>query len=440
MAGRGTCAIGLLAAAGALVNASATEAETLRSETPLQRDARLLANTTAELNRAIDRWRRRGDPTTGPPPRAVQRAALRQQRLIIRLSSDPRRAEEVVSRTRGRIRKHVRASMRARLVLFEMGLPSPQPLRSFRAGTPLPAGELLAYYREAQRRFGVGWHVLAAVNFVESGFGRIRTPSSAGALGPMQFMPPTWKAYGFGGDVFHARDAIIGAANYLRASGAPGDYWGALYNYNHSDSYVEAVLRYAGLMKQDIRAFYALYSWQVFVRTPSGLTRLAAPGARPSREVVKCCAWAAQAEPVGPPLLPLTPTRPRLIPRHGILQSAVTARDSPPGVRARANVRLLLAGPTVPATGERALARLLGRTQCCSLQAAGARTRQARAPPDHPGSAMLPSRWRAGTQSAAGSGPLPRRDLRPKVSVPSGRAGGPAQSPASTDHSRRPAS
>jgi hypothetical protein len=432
MAGKGTCAIGLLAAAGALLSASATGAGTVRSETPLQRDARVLAKTTAELHRAIDRWRRRGDPAVGGPPQAVERAALEQQRLVIRLSSDPVQAEEVVSRTQGRVRRHVQASVRARLVLLEMGLPSARPLRSFRAATPLPAGELLAYYREAQRRFGVGWHVLAAVNFVESGFGRIRTPSSAGALGPMQFMPPTWEAYGFGGDVFKARDAIMGAANYLRASGAPRDYWGALYNYNHSASYVEAVLRYAGLMKWDVRAFYALYSWQVFVRTPSGLRRLATPLPPANRGVVRCCLPRVPQPqaPVGPPLLPPVFIRVPVTAREAILPSAVTAHDSAPGVRARANARLLLAGPAVPARGERPFARLRGRPQCCSLRAVRARTRQARAPPASAGSATLPLRRRTGMQSAAGSGPLPRRDLRPKVSVPSGRAGGPAQSSA----------
>jgi membrane-bound lytic murein transglycosylase B len=139
---------------------------------------------------------------------------------------------------------------------------------------------LLRYYRQAQRRFRVGWYVLAAVNFVESGFGRIRSPSWAGALGPMQFLPATWRAYGLGGNVYKPRDAILGAANYLRASGAPRDYRGALYAYNHSQSYVEAVLRYAERMKRDLRAFYAYYSWQVFVRTPSGLRRLTGPGLR----------------------------------------------------------------------------------------------------------------------------------------------------------------
>jgi membrane-bound lytic murein transglycosylase B len=274
MAGRGRCAIGVGAAAMLLAAAPVTTA----ARTTVQQDARVLAQTTTELYRLIDFWRAAGDPSVERLPQPVELAALRQQRLLLRLGFHPRRADAVVARLRGPVRQHVRATIRARRALGRMGRPRPRPVREFRTGAPLPAGELLSYYRQAQRRFGVGWHVLAAVNFVESAFGRVRSPSSAGALGPMQFMPLTWRAYGLGGNVFEPEDAIMGAANYLRASGAPRDYWRALYAYNHSGSYVEAVLRYAAQMKRDIRSFYTYYSWQVFVRTPAGLRRLTGPG------------------------------------------------------------------------------------------------------------------------------------------------------------------
>ena len=273
MAGRARCAIGLTAAAAALLALPAADASTAS----VHRDAQALATTTTELRRLIDMWRDGGDPSVGGPPGPVERAALAQQRLFIRLSLDPRRAEAVVGRLRGPVGQHARATLRARLALGRMTT-APRRQWALRTGRPLPADLLMRYYRQAQRRFGVGWHVLAAVNFVESAFGRVRSPSSAGALGPMQFMPLTWSAYGLGGNVFRARDAIMGAANYLRASGAPRDYWGALYAYNHSGSYVEAVLRYAAQMKRDLRSFYAYYSWQVFVRTPFGLRRLTGPG------------------------------------------------------------------------------------------------------------------------------------------------------------------
>ena len=105
-----------------------------------------------------------------------------------------------------------------------------------------------------------------AGNFVESSFGRLRNESVAGARGPMQFMPATWAAYGLGGDVRDPRDAILGAANYLHANGAPGDEARALYHYNPSRLYVSAVRRYTRRIRADERMYYALYSWQVFYR------------------------------------------------------------------------------------------------------------------------------------------------------------------------------
>jgi membrane-bound lytic murein transglycosylase B len=136
------------------------------------------------------------------------------------------------------------------------------------------------YYRGAQRRFGVGWPVLAAINFVESAFGRLRNSSAAGAQGPMQFIPSTWEAYGLGGDINDPHDAILGAANYLRANGAPGRLREALYRYNPSALYVNAVLAYTERIRRDPRAFLAYYSWQVFVRAPDGTRRITGPRPR----------------------------------------------------------------------------------------------------------------------------------------------------------------
>jgi hypothetical protein len=270
----------VLASLGLLLATPSAIATTGARDSALERDARALVTSTTRVHRVVERWRAQEDPSTRRPPLAVELAALAQQRLVIRLTAEPRRAEAVLARVRGPLRSHVVATVRARLALLRLGHGPPRPLRAFRTGRPLPPDVLLRYYRQAQRRFGVGWHVLAAVNFVESAFGRLRSPSWAGALGPMQFLPSTWRAYGLGGNVHDPRDAILGAANYLRASGAPRDYRRALYAYNPSSSYVEAVLRYAERMRRDRRAFYAYYSWQVFVRTPSGLRRLTGPGLR----------------------------------------------------------------------------------------------------------------------------------------------------------------
>jgi membrane-bound lytic murein transglycosylase B len=119
--------------------------------------------------------------------------------------------------------------------------------------------------------------VLAAINFVESAFGRVGSASESGARGPMQFMPATWRAYGMGGDIDDDRDAILAAANYLKRSGAPRDLDRALYAYNHSTSYVRAIRRFAARMRADERTFKTYYAWQVFVRTASGMRRITGP-------------------------------------------------------------------------------------------------------------------------------------------------------------------
>src|SRR5204863_3612947 len=174
------------------------------------------------------------------------------------------------------IARQVRTNLTAKRELWRL-TPSTHR-RRFRTGPALPPAKLLRYYREAERRFGVRWSVLAAVNLVESAFNKLRNNSATGAQGPMQFMPATWRAYGLGGDVHDPHDAILGAANYLHANGAPRDLERALHGYNPSSGYVDAVLRYARRLGADRYAFYELYSWQVFVRTPGGDRRVTGPG------------------------------------------------------------------------------------------------------------------------------------------------------------------
>jgi membrane-bound lytic murein transglycosylase B len=235
-----------------------------------------LTQTQRALDRAVDAWREDGDPNSGPPPDEVTLYALDQQRVHLLLSNRPQLAREVLARMPGRVAAHARATIRARRKLAPLA--TPQRPQRFRTGRPEPAGVLLRHYRKAERRFGVSWRVLAAVNFVESAFGRMRNSSTAGAQGPMQFIPSTWSAYGMGGDIRDPHDAILGAANYLHASGAPRDYRSALYAYNPSSLYVDAVLGYADRIRRDPRNFFAYYAWQVFVRTPQGTRRITGPG------------------------------------------------------------------------------------------------------------------------------------------------------------------
>jgi hypothetical protein len=117
----------------------------------------------------------------------------------------------------------------------------------------------LSLYRAAAQRYGLDWALLAAIGKVECDHGRDPDPSctrpgamnGAGAGGPMQFLAGTWAAYGVDGDGdgvksrWDPADAIYGAANYLRASGAPADPRRAIFAYNHAGWYVDEVLRIA---------------------------------------------------------------------------------------------------------------------------------------------------------------------------------------------------
>jgi hypothetical protein len=243
---------------------------------PIPRDPAQLAvrleQTTRDLDVSIDVWRASG---ARRPSEDVTLYALYQQRIVILLTEKPALARQVLARLPSSEARPLRSELTGRRGLGKLS--KPRPLSAFRTGPAAPAASLLGDYRVAQRRFRVAWNVLAAVNFVESAFNKLRNSSTAGAQGPMQFIPSTWRAYGLGGNVHDPHDAILGAANYLHANGAPGNYPRALYHYNPSRYYVDAVLRYARLIGSDPRAFYVLYSRQVFVRTPHGLVRLTGP-------------------------------------------------------------------------------------------------------------------------------------------------------------------
>ena len=110
---------------------------------------------------------------------------------------------------------------------------------------------LLPIYRAASERYGIPWEILAAINSIETEYGRNLAVSSAGALGWMQFMPGTWATYGVDANRDGRRDpndpvdAIFAAARYLRAAGAPADMGTALYAYNHAHWYVRGVIERA---------------------------------------------------------------------------------------------------------------------------------------------------------------------------------------------------
>jgi murein DD-endopeptidase MepM/ murein hydrolase activator NlpD len=107
---------------------------------------------------------------------------------------------------------------------------------------------LLPIYQAAGIQYGVRWEILAAINEIETDYGRNLNVSSAGALGWMQFLPSTWRAYGVDAngdgvkDPYNPVDAVFAAARYLRAAGADTDIRAAIWAYNHADWYVDSVL------------------------------------------------------------------------------------------------------------------------------------------------------------------------------------------------------
>lgn len=114
----------------------------------------------------------------------------------------------------------------------------------------------IPFYKEAGAIYGVDWEVLAAIHKIETDFSRHPTMySSAGAVGHMQFMPPTFAAYGVDGDgdgtrsPWSLQDAIFSAANYLSISGYKKDVRRAIWAYNHADWYVNNVINTAMRIK-----------------------------------------------------------------------------------------------------------------------------------------------------------------------------------------------
>lgn len=239
--------------------------------------AQELEATWTARRAAVHAWEGAGGTATWPPPEEVELLVLHEQRIYRLLATLDRLAGQVIELVPPSLAAEARANVRAGAALYEHASPL-KHLPDLRTRSPEPADVLLAYFEAAEERFGVEWGVLAAVMLIETRMGRVISRSSAGAQGPMQFLPATWDAYGLGGDVREERDAVFGAANYLEASGAPRDYREALYHYNPVDAYVTAVMRYAKAMRRDPLTYYAYYNWQVFVRTTESDVRLTGPG------------------------------------------------------------------------------------------------------------------------------------------------------------------
>ncbi len=124
-------------------------------------------------------------------------------------------------------------------------------------GLPFPI--LHGYWQRAGATYGIPWQVLAAINKVESNFGKNMGPSSAGAVGWMQFMPSTWDRWGMDADgdgiadPWNPQDAIFAAARYLAAAGGRTDLPRSIFAYNHAQWYVDEILGLAQALRPERR-------------------------------------------------------------------------------------------------------------------------------------------------------------------------------------------
>ncbi len=211
----------------------------------------------------------------------LRRREQRLERTVSRLSSNKARTDTRIQRLRKAERERIQRSRPATFsgsgwnpgsggpVLRARELKIARDEIVARPAKPISKKQYKKLYQRSAKKYGFGkdWYILAAVGKVESDHGENMGPSSAGAMGPMQFLPSTWETAGVDGNgdgvanVMDPRDAIPAAARYLKAGGAPKNWYAALYSYNHADWYVKKVLGvaegYRRLAKDDRVGPYA---------------------------------------------------------------------------------------------------------------------------------------------------------------------------------------
>jgi hypothetical protein len=205
-------------------------------------------------------------------PDELAAAGLVQQIAIRELGLNPEWVDVIRTLVPDDLRVAVEANLSAQGELVAL-TPAQEDLPSWTIEPPPPADELVALYQATAADFGMDWTYLAAIHLVETRMGRIRGTSSAGAQGPMQFIPPTWDIYGEG-DINDTGDAVRAAARYLTDRGAPDDMDRALFAYNNSERYVRSVQSYAEVIRADPRTYRGYHGWQVFYRLASGTVLL----------------------------------------------------------------------------------------------------------------------------------------------------------------------
>jgi Transglycosylase SLT domain len=171
---------------------------------------------------------------------------------------------------------------------------------------------LLPIYQAAGTAYGIPWQVLAAINEVETDYGRDLSVSSASAEGWMQFLPSSWTVYGVDAngdgfkDPYNPADAIFAAARYLRAAGGDTNVRAAVYAYNHSQAYVGSVMLRAqllgGMPPNLLGAVTGLTQARFPVHAPShfgdGFSTIPAHGSSPAKTLASTTIYSQVGAPV----------------------------------------------------------------------------------------------------------------------------------------------
>ncbi|MDQ4105890.1 MAG: lytic transglycosylase domain-containing protein, partial [Actinomycetota bacterium] len=216
------------------------------SRQKLENTVRQVSRKKSAYNDSVEEERRRAEE--------LRQHEQRLETAVSRIRADKSRTDYRIQRLRKAERTRILKTSPA------TGGPAVQRQRELRIARqdivaqpvrPISKKQYKRLYEKSAKKYGFreDWHILAAVGKVESNHGKNMGPSSAGALGPMQFMPSTWETSGVDGNgdgvanVMDPRDAIPAAARYLKAGGAPDEDWyAALFSYNHADWYVKKVL------------------------------------------------------------------------------------------------------------------------------------------------------------------------------------------------------